>query len=79
MDNKIIHKLIDFAFFMPRSGMMEIKDLIFNDIEDLLMKFPKNVMKHLEKKIMIKEESNLILMPCYMKNAFENDSVITPI
>ncbi len=48
-----IHKLIDFAFFMPRNGMMNLKNLIFKDVSDLIMRFPIDVKAHLGNKIMI--------------------------
>ena len=32
VDNKFLHPLIDFAFFLPRNGSLYLKDLIFMDV-----------------------------------------------
>ena len=32
IDNRFLHSLIDFAFFLPRNGSLYLKDVVFMDI-----------------------------------------------
>ncbi len=59
--------------------MMNLENLIFKDVSDLIYQFPISVKAHIETEIMIKEDLNLILMPCFMKNVLSRDDVITPL
>jgi hypothetical protein len=64
---------------MPRNGMMNLKDLIFKDVQDLIKRFPINLKTYLENKIVIKADLNLILMPSYMNSVLNKDDVMTPL
>jgi hypothetical protein len=62
-----LHPLIDFAFFMPKGGNLNLADVCFHNIYKLDCELTRMVNRDLLSKSHIKSEFSLIILPECLK------------
>jgi hypothetical protein len=69
VDHRFVHPLIHYAFFLPHSGTLKLKDLCFTKVNDLIS-HSRNVHNKLKNHIQVVEGYGVILLPSSLKNCF---------